>query len=230
MYIKGLVCFFLFLSLAFSSSTFAQSSYQIGGLPAVNLNYKLKKGWTLNFKFESRHLFQRDILNAESDNSYRYVLSDYSLIGAKKVGLNSRIAGGYLLRLLGDKIVNRAIFQYSTTQNLSNLKLAHRIVFDQTFSQNETPEHRIRYRLVCEIPMNGQSADLREFYLKVGSEWLNSIQDSKYDIEIRLIPLLGYTITEKHKIEIGLDYRASSILNSNIRHNYWIALNWFIEL
>ena len=65
---------------------------------------------------------------------------------------------------------------------------------------------------------------------QVTETYLNSLQDSNYDLEIRLIPLIGYTATPTSKIEVGLDYRLSSFLDQNARHSFWMSLNWFIEI
>jgi hypothetical protein len=216
--------------LLFSNTTLAQSTYQVGGLPSINLNYKLNNGWSLNFKTESRQLLQKGTFNGDSNKSYEYVLTDYSLIAAKKIGLNSRISGGYLLRFREGEATHRFIQQYTITQKLPHLRLSHRVVTDQTFSPAEATEYRLRYRLATEIPLNGQSADPKEFYLKIGNEYLNTVQDADFDIEIRLVSLLGYAMTEDHKIEVGLDYRVNSFLNHSARHSFWASLNWFIEI
>lgn len=208
----------------------AQSTYQVGGLPSINLNYKLKNDWSFNFKIESRQLLQRGTFNGGSDKNYKYVLTDFSLIAAKKVGLNSRISGGHLFRFREGNAIHRLIQQYTVTQKLPRFRLAHRFVTDQTFSHAEATAYRLRYRLATEIPLNGQSADPKEFYLKISNEYVNSIQNADYDLEIRFVPLLGYAITEKHKIEVGLDYRVNSFLNQYARHSFWTSLNWFIEI
>ena len=208
----------------------AQSTYRVGGLPSINLNYKLENDWSSNFKIESRQLVQRGTFNGDSDNSYAYVLTDYSLIAAKKVGLNSRISGGYLFRYRDGNAIHRLIQQYTVIQNLARFRVAHRVVTDQTFSLSEATEYRLRYRLAMEIPLNGQSADPKEFYLKISNEYLNSVQNSDYDFEIRLVPLLGYRVSENQKIEVGLDYRVISFLNQHARHSFWTSINWFIEI
>lgn len=220
----------LCLCLLCSHKTLAQSTYQVGGLPSINLNYKLKNEWSSNFKIESRQLLQRGTFNGDSDKSYDYVLTDFSLIAAKKVGLNSRISVGYLFRFRDGNATHRLIQQYTVTQRLPGFRLAHRVVTDQTFSPTSVTEYRLRYRLATEIPLNGQSADPKEFYLKISNEYLNSVQNSDYDLEIRLVPLLGYAITEQHKIEVGLDYRVNSFLHQYARHSFWTSINWFIEI
>jgi hypothetical protein len=56
------------------------------------------------------------------------------------------------------------------------------------------------------------------------------LQDNEYDLEIRVIPLLGYDVAEDIKIETGLDYRVNSFLYDNTRHSYWITFNLFIDM
>lgn len=208
----------------------AQSNYQLGGLPAVNLNKKLKNDWSLNTKLESRQLFQRGEIIGSADKEYSYVLTDFSLMAAKKVGLNSRIAGGYLIRFKDGELFHRFIQQYIIIHKISGFRLAHRIISDQTFSEIEKPEIRFRYRITSEIPLNGESVDPGEFYVKLNNEYINSFQAMEYDLEIRLIPLLGYDITENYRIESGLDYRINSFLNNSTRHSYWMTFNLFIDI
>lgn len=230
MNIKVNYLIFVLVVMQLPFSVAAQSTYQFGGLPSLNINKKLKNDWSLNTKLESRQLFQRGEINGISDKEFNYVLTDLSLIAAKKVGLNSRIAGGYLIRFEDDEISHRFIQQYVIVQKFSGWRLAHRMMSDQTFSKIEKPEIRFRYRLTTEIPLNGESVDPGEFYLKVNNEYVNSFQAKEYDLEIRLIPLLGYDITDNVKIESGLDYRVNSFLNNRTRHSYWMTFNLFIEI
>ncbi|GBF21834.1 MULTISPECIES: DUF2490 domain-containing protein [unclassified Arenibacter] len=223
-----LVLFIVFSQ--FSNNISAQSSYLFGLLPSINVNYKLENDWSLNTKLESRHLLRSGEFNGIIERKYNYILTDLSMIAAKKVGLNSRVASGYLIRFEEEKLFHRFIQQYTVLQRLTNLRLAHRLSTDQTFSPMEKPEFRLRYRIASEVALDGQSVDPREFYFKFNNEYLNSWQDYGYDLEIRLVPLLGYNLKSTNKIEMGLDYRVNSFLNNNTRHSFWVNLNWFIEL
>jgi len=228
--IKSLVFWMICSGFYWPSICSAQGTYQIGVLPSVNFNKKLANNWSLNFRVEARQLaFEGDFLG-NNETNLEYVLTDFSLIAAKKVGLNSRIAGGYLTRFRDDEVVHRTIQQYTIVQRMSGFRLAHRFTADQTFTFNEKPEFRFRYRLTTELPLNGQSADAKEFYLKVNNELLNSFQGKEYDLELRLVPLLGYTVTDNHKLEIGPDYRLNRFLQSEARNRFWLSINWFIEL
>lgn len=225
--------FFLFFSwflIVRNDGILAQSTFQLGVLPSINFNKKLKKDWSLNTRLESRQLLQRGQINGPVEREFNYVLTDFSLIASKKIGLNSRIAGGYLIRFEDDEIQHRFIQQYTVVQVIPRFRLAHRIVTDQTISPSEEPEFRLRYRITSEIPLNGESVDPREFYLRINNEYLNSIQAREYDLEIRLVPLLGYEINDRFKIETGLDYRVNSFIHSKTRHSYWMSLNFFMEI
>lgn len=213
-----------------SISVFGQSTFQTGGLPSLNINKKLKNDWFLNSKIESRLLFQQGEINGEVDKNFTNVLTDFSLIGAKIIGLNSRIALGYLIRFEEGVLIHRSIQHYVVVQKLSGFRLAHRFLTDQTFSVNEEPEFRLRYRISSELPFNGESVDPGEYYLKINNEYINSLQAMKYDLEIRLIPLIGYGISERFKIETGLDYRVNSFLTNKTRNSYWMTLNFFIGI
>ncbi len=227
---KVIICIPVLMLMLLQPSVFAQSTYRLGVLPALNLNKKLKNDWSLNAKLESRQLFRKGEIGGDSDNDYEYVLTDLSVIAAKKVGLNSRIAGGYLVRIEDGGLSHRLIQQYVIVQKLSRWRLAHRISSDQTFSETEEPEFRFRYRITSEIPLNGETVDPTEFYIKLNNEYVNSFQADEYDLEIRLISLLGYDISENFKMETGLDYRVSSFLSHTTRHSYWMTFNVFIDI
>lgn len=208
----------------------AQKGYQFGSLPSLNINKKLKKDWSLNVKLESRQLFQHGETNGIAERYLQYDLTDVSMIVAKKVGLNARIAGGYLIRSERDHFIHRSVQQFALVQTVYGRRIVHRIMSDQTFSKTEKPNIRLRYRIAAEFPLSGEFVDPGEFYLKLNNEYLNSLQARVYDLEIRLIPLLGYDISDDVKIELGLDYRINSFVDNNTRQRYWMTFNVFVEI
>lgn len=205
----------------------AQHSYRVGLLPSVNFNKKLPDRWSLNLKIESRQRLQQGSFDTPNNWDYTYVLTDFSLLAARKIGLNAKISVGYLLRLRDGNLIHRAIQQYAIVQKLTGFRLAHRLAADQTFTPNAAPEFRARYRITLELPLNGQEADSKEFYIKINHEYLNSLEDGQYDLELRLVPLLGYSFTDKHKIETGLDYRISSFIALAPSHSFRWVVNWY---
>jgi hypothetical protein len=230
--------FLLFTVLLFAAKNGnPQSFYRVGTLPSVNINFGLKNNWALHFKTESRFLFQSGQFGQEPIRGFDYVLSDLSMIGSKKTGLNTNLAAGYLIRILENEAIHRTIQQFSIVRQFNSFRLAHRFSADQSFNLNPNEEfklkyveYRIRYRIAAEFPLNGQSVDSREFYLKINNEYLYGWQNSDNDIEIRIVPLVGYNFVDKSKLELGLDYRLDSFLNSTSRNSFWLSINWFFRI
>jgi hypothetical protein len=214
-----------------------QSIYRVGSMPSVNINYGLKNNWALHFKTESRLLFQSGQFGKEPVRDFDYLLSDISMVVSKKTGLNSNLGGGCLVRILENQAIHRTIQQFSIVRQFNSFRLAHRFSADQSFNLNPNDEfklkyvqYRLRYRIAAEFPLNGQSVDAREFYLKVNNEYLYGWQNSDNDIEIRIVPLIGYNFVDKSKLELGLDYRLDSFLNAATRNSFWLSVNWFFKI
>jgi hypothetical protein len=220
----------LFFCLLFFQKASSQSRYQIGVLPTINMNKELENDWSLIFNTESRQLFQNGDFDGNHNTEYEHVLTDVSLLIGKKVGLNSQIAGGYLIRFRNEEINHRAIQQFSMVRQKTGYTLALRIGADQTFSPVQSPEFRFRYRLTAEFPFNGQTADPKEFYFKGGIELLNKFQSTDRILELRVVPVIGYTFNDWNKIEFGLDYRYDSFFSDDPVNIFWTTVNWLISL
>ncbi len=223
--IKRLLVFIIIIN---SQHICAQTQTRVGFLPAINYNLKINKSYELNFKVESRHFVFEDNTSRSSNFKYKYSLSDVSALVGKKVGLNSKIVLGVLTRIEPDAVSFRTIQQFIFQTKIENFRVAHRIATDQTFSSSEYTEFRLRYRLSAEIPLSGLKVDVKEFYFKFNTEALNSIQDNAYDLELRVVPNIGYVINERHKIELGLDNRFVSFIDNQTRFTSWITINWFL--
>jgi hypothetical protein len=199
-------------------------------LPSLNLNKKLPKDWSVNFKAESGHRLSNGNFNSKIDFDYDYLLTDLSLIFAKKIGINASVAGGYLIRINNENISNRAIQQISFIKRYPAFRLSHRISADQTFRAESNTEFRFRYRLSSEIPLEGQTLDPKEFFIKTNNEYLNSFHGETYDLEVRIAGFLGYAFSPKSKFEFGLDYRIDSFIENNTRNRIWLGLNFYQSL
>lgn len=221
------------LSLFFvlcACSGYAQHRYQLGLLPSVNVNKKLPRDFSVNLKVESRQLFKNGFFDEPTEFEYDYVLTDYTAIVAKKFGIGKTAALGYLFRVEEGEIIHRSIQQLIFTKRYPRFRLAHRIATDQTFAPSEETEFRGRYRLAAELPFNGQSVDAGEWYGKAGNEYLYALQGGEGDVEIRLVPFIGYAFSDGRKIEVGLDYRLSSLLNGVPRSQFWWGINYFYSM
>ncbi len=216
----------LFLLLLFlcGSDAFTQGNASLGLLPSVNINKKLQRDWSLNFKAESRQALFHDGF------AYDYLLTDLSLAAATKTGINTTVAAGYLIRLDGEAARHRAFQQLSIVRRYTFFRLSHRFSSDQTFQKDQNTEYRLRYRISSEIPLAGRSVDPGEFFLKINNEYLNSIEGKEYDLEIRGATFIGYAITPSNKLELGLDYRIDSFLDGLPRNRFWVGVNFYQSL
>jgi hypothetical protein len=221
----------LFLPLLFLASlSRGQSSFQGGLLPEINLNIGLSGPYSLNANLESRQELFRGAFGDTGQTRYDYVLTDASLILARKVGLANKVAAGYLIRFRNGEVHHRLIQQFTLVSLWGGLRLGHRLAADQTFVPEEKVSLRLRYRLAAEFPLNGAAVDPGEFYLKANAELLQILQGADYSLEGRLAPFLGYAITDRNKIEAGLDYRQGTLLRPGSRHSFWWSMSWYIKI
>lgn len=211
--------------------TFAQSTYQIGILPSLTLTSKLNPSWKLTLNTQSRFSAYKGDFSSSSSTDFQkdfgYVLTDISILASKKIGLNSSLAIGYLSRFRNKEQHNRIIQQFIISKKYNSLGVSHRFSTDQTFRPNQKTEFRLRYRWAADLPLNGNKLNAKEFYLKLNNEYLIALQNKKWSNEIQLIPFLGYAFTDKNKVEVGIDYRISSLGDTFLRNNFWWSLNYY---
>jgi len=208
----------------------AQGFYRAGFLPGLNVSKGLPKGFNLNFKAESRQGIMAGTFGEAREWKYNYYLTDLALVASKKVGLNNRLAIGYLVRLRDDLTVHRAIQQFTLVRSYRLVRTAHRFAADESFASGLSMEVRIRYRFTAEIPFNGKAVDTREFYLKVNNEYLSAFYDDEYGLEIRFSPMFGYVFSDNNKLEFGPDYRLSAIFDKATLSSFWLRINWYLHL
>ena len=199
-------------------------------LPSINLNKSLKNDWRLNLKIEGRNSLLKEQLSCSNDSDQEYLHTDYTLMAAKRVGFNQLLAAGVMWRYKEDQRILRYLQQLILIKKYSSFRMAHRFAMDQTKSQNAPMKFRIRYRTTLAIPLNGTSIDTKEWYIKINSEYLLSIQEEDRSLEMRLVPLIGFKFSDKNKLETGIDYRRNEFLSDNPNHTYWLSLKWYLIL
>ncbi|WP_203256884.1 DUF2490 domain-containing protein [Hyunsoonleella ulvae] len=198
-------------------------------LPNLNIGFKLYNGWTLNSRVEARQVFSEGNFNKSEILGSKYLFTDVTNFVSKKI-YNKSFGGGYLTRFGRDIVMHRFIQQYLYIREYSTFKLSHRLRADQSFEVQNKPEFRFRYRIALEKPINGQTLNLNEFYFKLNNEYLNKFKEG-YDIEVRIVPLLGYTLSEKERLEFGLDYRVAAFIKaSETEHKFWLRINYYWKL
>lgn len=218
----------ILLLIGVAGLSYGQHSYTFGLLPGVNVNKKLGNDWRLNGKIESRVGLTEGVFTEGSKGDLEWQLADVSLLLSRNVGLNNKLAGGYLIRFrAGGEVNHRFIQQFTVVSRYAGFRLAHRLSTDQTFAPNEAMAFRARYRIGTDVALSGQSVDPREFYIKVNNEYLGKWQATDLELEIRLVPTLGFAISDDNKLEWALDYRFTPGLLGTPESNFWAVLNWY---
>ncbi|WP_338789869.1 DUF2490 domain-containing protein [Bernardetia sp. MNP-M8] len=224
---------FLILMLFFSfvNFTLAQSTYKIGILPSFTLTKKINPKYKVSLNTQSRFSAYNGYFSDSNSfqKEFKYTLTDISILVNRKLGLNTSFSLGYLSRFRNNEQHNRLFQQFIISKKYNSLSLAHRFSTDQTFRPNQKVEFRWRYRFGFDKPLKGNKLNSKEFYFKLNNEYLISLQNKKWSNEIRLIPFLGYVLKTKNKLEIGIDYRISSLGNKLLNNNFWWVVNYYLS-
>ncbi len=209
--------------LAIASLGFSNNKYQVGFLPSVSLRKSLPANWSATFRVESRQSIW------EEELKYENLLTDISLVATKRITPNITLGGGYLLRIddEDDAFYHRILQQIVFSKRYPDFRLAHRLMTDQTFGNDENTRYRLRYRISAEIPLSGQSIDVKEYFVRLNNEYNNLLYDGNYDLEVRVGALVGYSLSPNNEIEMGVDYRFSGFVGGNPRSRVWLNLNFF---
>lgn len=216
---RYLTCFFLVITL----NIFSQSDIEFGFLPKFNVSKKLatKLKWASGLE-------AREQIYDDDNFVFKHNLLDFSNAISFKTNLNKSATIGYIVRIIESKTFHRFFQHYNFIQKLNNLKLGHRFAFEQHFSNTTSSFYRFRYRITAQKPLNGEKIDIKEFYLKLGNEYVWNITSE--NIELRFSLYLGYRINENNKLEIGLEHRTNNLLVKLNKHRFWFRTSWYINL
>ena len=216
--------FLIILALMLFSLMKAQN-FETGLLPDLTFSYKLSENYTYVQKIESRF----PSYNSDTEDfELQFERFDFQNFLERKVGLFSKLAVGHQYRILnGIANEHRSIQQFTWVDELTSLRVGHRLRADQTFSRIEKPEFRMRYRAKIQLPLQGQQLDVGEYYLTFSNELVLSYQASQNDLENRFVAKLGLFLNDSNKIEWGLDWRAEYFFSSNTNHQLWLGLSWY---
>lgn len=215
---KGLI-FLVCLSFLKINS---QSNFEAGLLPKIVISKKIatKTKWVNSI--ESRtFMYDDELLLSHS-------LVDVSSILSYRTSLNQSFNFGYILRFRNSEVIHRTFQHYNFVNQLTALKVGHRFAFEQFYQSKRQTTFRTRYRISAEKALNGEKVDVKEFYLKLGNEYLYDFEAN--DLEVRVTPYLGYKASQKDRIEFGLDYRLGNFLNNATENNLWFRVTWYYEL
>ena len=199
--IRPLIAFVSFFGVA---SGFAQDVGYWQSQAA--LNYRLTENYSHNFSIENRNFILKDeevVLEARQ--------VDLNHFSALSIGNGQSLALGakYRFREAFDGGDNELRFtqQYNMANRKHVMRFGHRVRSEQRIFNDRTV-HRFRYRFAVDFPLQGEKLNIGEAYFVANTESLLSVaSSSKPQFDQRWVAQIGWLLTEKAKLQIGLEYR-----------------------
>lgn len=202
-YIKRLV---LLYALIASGSCFGQEDFESLGESSFALDYKVSNNYSFISSARTRYYFYKNsgftIENRQID------LIHFSTL---KLNYNHSLGLGILYRfrdLFNDGSNElRIIQQFKYTKQNMAVRFAHTMRFEQRILE-ELTIYRSRYQFGLDAPLVGEKLDVGESYLVGSMEALLSQSDKiKPEIDHRTTVQIGWLLSERLKIQVGLEYR-----------------------
>ena len=201
---------FLLLGFIVSLNLNSQNDFESLGETAFSLNHSINSDYKINFSLRSRYF-----LYQESDFLFENRQLDFVHFSTYKLDYYHSLSLGiqYRLRESIDGGMNefRIAQQFNYTKTNQAWRFGHTIRLEQRFFEFMTII-RARYRFAIDRPLNGEELNIGESYLIAYMEGLHSVSNkSKPEFGHRTTAQIGWLLSKKIKIQIGLEYRFEAI-------------------
>ncbi|GAK96173.1 hypothetical protein JCM19294_2955 [Nonlabens tegetincola] len=177
---------------------------------ALNISYDNNYRWSFVSALEQRSLTGDDagLLHIQASHYTNYEVGFYGQIGIGIMYRDLRNSNTSELRITE---------QYAYSRKYNQLKMAHRIRWDQRY-RGDRITHRWRYRYSIALPLNGIQTDKNEWYLGASVETLFIAENlTKPFWDQRLIFNLGNQISRNFKLQLSTEYRWESFTQNTER-------------
>ncbi|HET8735227.1 MAG TPA: DUF2490 domain-containing protein [Pricia sp.] len=194
--------------------------------PEIEFSYDVVPFYSHKFSVEKRSLVYRE------SPRFDIVQFDLAHFSELKVLDNQSVALGIQYRTrapFGDeKDEFRLTEQYSLSFKSLNFRTGHRFRVEQRFSGRPV-EHRFRYRLAVDFPLEGSRLDIGEtFFTGSWENLLTLANTAEPSYEQRFSVEIGLLANEKITFSGGLQYRLDNYTRS-AEHNLFILSSASIE-
>ena len=109
------------------------------------------------------------------------------------------------------------------------MRFGHRFRFEQRLL-SELTILRSRYRFALDFPLSGEKLDVGESYLIMSMEALLSQSSAiKPELDHRTTANIGWVISKKSKIQLGLDYRFEAF-NINTEYRLFVLSSFILKV
>ncbi len=119
---------------------------------------------------------------------------------------------------------------------LGKYRLRNRLRAEQRFVQKERGgdfqlNHRFRYRISVDFPLNGDRLDDKEFYFNGSAEWLFTLPREQFFFyrNQRGSASLGYQFNKKNRLETGIELRSQNINEVGDVGQTWFLRTTFVK-
>lgn len=194
------------MSLLYCYSSFSQNNFGALGETGFAVDHKVNSSYSINFAARSRYYLYQD-----SDTHFKKRQLDFVHFSTLKLDYNHSLSFGvqYRFREAFDDNSNelRLTQQFNYIKKNLALRFGHRFRFEQRILDDITI-FRSRYRFALDFPLNGEKLDIGESYLVTSMEaLLSQSQNINSEIDHRTTAQIGWLISKKLKLQIGLEYR-----------------------
>lgn len=200
------------LCLVFCFQIKAQENFTGLGETAFSLNHMVSDNYKTNFALRSRYFLYKD-KNLDFENRQL----DFVHFSTLNLDYNHSISFGIQYRIResidGGSNELRLTQQFNYTKKNEALRFGHRFRLEQRILSDLTIL-RSRYRFALDFPLNGVKLDVGEAYLILSMEALLSQGETiKPELDHRTTGNIGWAISKKSKIQVGLEYRFEAFNN-----------------
>lgn len=220
----NLTIFFILLA----SCLYAQNNFEGLGETGISINHKVNSSYKFNFSARSRYYLYQD------DNfSFSNRQLDFVHFSTFNVDYNHSLSLGVQYRLRevidGANDELRLTQQFNYTKHRNALRFGYRVRFEQRILENFTI-FRTRYRFALDFPLNGEKLNIGEYYLITSTELLLSLSNvMKPEIDHRTTAQIGWLLSKKTKIQLGLEYRFEAF-NINTAQKLYILTSYILKV
>lgn len=216
----------MFCIIGFNS--YAQNNFTSLGESAFAINHTVSKTYSMNFALRSRYFLYKN-----KNFQYQQQQIDIYHFSTIKLNFNHKLSFGiyYRNRDRFETGTNelRLTQQFNFTKQKLGVRYGHRIRAEQRIIDNKTI-FRQRYRFAVDFPLNGEKLDIGEAYLVSATEGLLSLSKTdKPETDIRISSQIGWQISQKLKLQTGLEHRLEAF-NLKAKNNLYILSSAVLKI
>ncbi len=210
------------LALLLAGLAYGQSN-TVEQFTQVSKGFKLSERWSADVQSELRlSWYEEDDAQLQWTQLYLQGGLAYRLAANWVAGATYRLSRRGNLQE-APEVENRFAQQISASQNIQKYRLRERLMLEQRVFPDGT-EHRWRFRLAADYPLNGEKLDPGEWYLNHQAALLIEPFEAAVfpNREQRFYTGMGTRFGNGSRLEIGLEVRLSRVPAEGYYDRRWV--------